>query len=321
MAYLGTVKFFSDQKGFGFISTDRGDGDIFVHRSECQGGQPQDGDQVRFNIAQDDRTGRRRALNVTGGTAPLGPAGGTGVGGNHCAGGHSPHQNSSWCWSGGNQSSSSSSRPNFGTLYGERRQLSNTAATWGTHVEEHSPNCGNGSPNIALQKVYVIGDSVMRGLQKIFQNYYANRGWRVETNEGREALGIPCAASALEEYDHIIYCSAGNCLWKPLEWSNVERNINSFDPTRISVVFLGSAEYWARLAGERPPYMSFFEDAKHALHEKLVPVAELTTFIERLEYVDKEGHPTKDARWELVPQLMEVFQDVANRGLAQDMHY
>ena len=48
----GKVKFFNDQKGFGFISPDDGSKDLFVHVSEIQAGTLNDGDSVEYEIGQ-----------------------------------------------------------------------------------------------------------------------------------------------------------------------------------------------------------------------------------------------------------------------------
>ncbi len=51
----GTVKWFNDDKGFGFITVDGGDGDIFVHFSEIQGNgfrSLSEDQRVEFDITQ-----------------------------------------------------------------------------------------------------------------------------------------------------------------------------------------------------------------------------------------------------------------------------
>lgn len=50
--YLGTVKFFDNEKGFGFIQADEEIDDLFFHQSACPEGVPSDRDRVEFEISE-----------------------------------------------------------------------------------------------------------------------------------------------------------------------------------------------------------------------------------------------------------------------------
>ena len=63
----GTVKWFSDGKGYGFITRDEGK-DVFVHFSGIRAGGPRslsEGDKVEFSIETGDRGPSAADLVVT----------------------------------------------------------------------------------------------------------------------------------------------------------------------------------------------------------------------------------------------------------------
>ena len=66
----GKVKWFNDQKGFGFIQTGNG-ADLFFHHSAVQGGQFDrltEGQEVEFEVEQGQGSGKGkgpRAASVT----------------------------------------------------------------------------------------------------------------------------------------------------------------------------------------------------------------------------------------------------------------
>jgi cold shock protein len=62
----GTVKFFAQDKGFGFITPDDGGQDVFVHISAVGFGEAlKDGQKVRYEVGQDRKTGKSKAENVS----------------------------------------------------------------------------------------------------------------------------------------------------------------------------------------------------------------------------------------------------------------
>jgi len=64
----GTVKWFSSEKGFGFITSEDGNYDVFVHFSAIQSEgykSLNEGDKVTFETEQDPKDSRKlRAVNV-----------------------------------------------------------------------------------------------------------------------------------------------------------------------------------------------------------------------------------------------------------------
>ena len=64
----GTVKWFNDQNGYGFVQPDDGSKDVFVHISAVEGAglrTLKEGQKVSFEIVTDKRTGKSSAGNLT----------------------------------------------------------------------------------------------------------------------------------------------------------------------------------------------------------------------------------------------------------------
>ena len=63
----GTVKFYNDQKGFGFIQPDNGGKDVFVHATALERAGIRglsEGQKVSFDTAEDRRTGKMAVNNI-----------------------------------------------------------------------------------------------------------------------------------------------------------------------------------------------------------------------------------------------------------------
>lgn len=58
MPTTGTVKWFSDSKGYGFLTRDDGEKDVFVHHSAIQGTgfkTLSEGERVEFEVVQSQK--------------------------------------------------------------------------------------------------------------------------------------------------------------------------------------------------------------------------------------------------------------------------
>jgi cold shock protein len=63
----GTVKWYNDQKGYGFIQPDSGGKDVFVHATALQRAGLRglrEGQKVTYEVQTDQRTGRLSAVNL-----------------------------------------------------------------------------------------------------------------------------------------------------------------------------------------------------------------------------------------------------------------
>ena len=63
----GTVKWFNDDKGYGFIEPEEGGGDVFVHISAVErSGLPglNEGDKVSYDVEVDRQRGKSSAANL-----------------------------------------------------------------------------------------------------------------------------------------------------------------------------------------------------------------------------------------------------------------
>ena len=63
----GTVKWFNDQKGFGFIQPDEGSKDVFVHISAVERAGMRtlaEGQKISYEIETDKKSGKSSAGNL-----------------------------------------------------------------------------------------------------------------------------------------------------------------------------------------------------------------------------------------------------------------
>ena len=65
---IGTVKWFNDTKGFGFIQPEDGGADVFVHISAVERsslGSISEGQKIGYELERDQRSGKMSAGQLT----------------------------------------------------------------------------------------------------------------------------------------------------------------------------------------------------------------------------------------------------------------
>ena len=83
MRTTGTVKWFNNDKGFGFIAPEDGGKDLFVHHSAIQGSgfkSLDEGERVEFDIVEGQKGPAAENVTRLGGGTPGGGSGGGGGG-------------------------------------------------------------------------------------------------------------------------------------------------------------------------------------------------------------------------------------------------
>ena len=88
--------------------------------------------------------------------------------------------------------------------------------------------------------------------------------WTFNITERKEALDLPYPEG--EEYDHVIYCSSGNGMWKPPgnpAWKKLVNNIQDLDPAKVVVVLVGTDEIWGSKMQDHGQDKEFFKEVKN----------------------------------------------------------
>jgi hypothetical protein len=175
-------------------------------------------------------------------------------------------------------------------------------------------------PSMTSRKVLIVADGTLRGLGNIFHHASEDR-WRLLVYDNHESLSLLCEEADVEYYDNIIYVTSGNAFWpsRAGDLLQIEENIQSFDVEKTSVVFLGSANFWAAVhqTPVEPRNEAFFRTYIRQLTERGIRTTVMTSSME--SFLWNNGSIAKESMPSFAAKLDEVFVEVSSRNQPQSV--
>ena len=111
--------------------------------------------------------------------------------------------------------------------------------------------------------------------------------------KGTEALDYKYPEE--KDYDHVIYCSAGNGMHKPFgkkAWNKLKNKIECLaeeEARKVNVVLCGTDEFWASKMKDQGQNKQFLQNIKEVLENKKIRYEQVTDFMKDVNIAESVG--------------------------------